>query len=71
MSLLARCAFIAYRVEIRLVWNNMMNSSRRSVYVNGRIDFLLAINVHSEIIAKKIIGLYINIWRSAVISWKL
>jgi len=30
----------------------MTNSSRSSVYVNSHIDFLLAINVQSEIIDK-------------------
>ena len=29
------------------------------MYVNGRIDFLLAINVQSEIFGKKIIGFYL------------
>jgi len=42
VSLLARCPFIA----------NMTNSSN-SVYVKGRIGFLLAINVQSEITGKK------------------
>jgi len=32
----------------------MTNIARSSVCVNGLIDFLLAINVHSEIIGKKL-----------------
>jgi len=32
---------------------DQLTNSRSSMYVNGRIDFLLAINVQSEIIGKK------------------
>jgi len=34
-------------------WRYNMINSRNSVYVNGRIDYLLGINVQSEIIGKK------------------
>jgi len=55
MSLLVRCAFITDHIEIWLIWTNMTNSSRSSVYVNGRIDFLLAIKVQSDIIDKQVL----------------
>ena len=60
MLLLARCAFIADHIKIGEVWTNMTNNSGNLVYVNSRVDFLLAINVQSKIVGKKI-GLYINI----------
>jgi len=58
-------------MDIRQVWTNMTNSSRSSVYVNGCIDFLLAINVQSEIFGKKITRSYINMTFCIAISWKL
>jgi len=51
MSLFARYVCIADCIEIR--WTSMTVSSRSSVYVNGRIDFLLAINVRCKIIGKR------------------
>jgi len=46
VSFLARWALIAHRVQIRQVCTNMTNSTPLKIMfvVNGRIDFLLAIN---------------------------
>jgi len=51
--LMCHCLRIRCSSLTELRYGNMTNSSRISVYVKCRIDFLLAINVQSEIIGKK------------------
>ena len=49
----------------------MTNSSRSSVYANGRIDFLQAVNVQSKIIGKNNWLVHLYLAFCTVNSWKL